>query len=159
MTDFSYESTIKRYEQEVSRSQHLDQKASNQIGFAGVIMAILSFVFGSSGFVTMLSSEYSRWLFAGMGLLLLSISIGIAALTRLKKTLPVFNPEKFYDKYDKKDEPEQRRQLLLAYFDIIYDIENGNNLKAKLLYAGNVATLIGLSVSFISFLLILKVFG
>ena len=61
-------------------------------------------------------------------------------------------PEKFYDKYD--DANDKRKQALYAYFDMIADIEDANNRKAKLLYAGNIVTLIGLGVSFISFLLV-----
>lgn len=150
---------MNRYDREFSRSQHLDEKASYQMGFSGIIISILAFVFGSNGIKEIIKDQNFHWLLIGIGILLISISMGIAALTRLKKTLPVFQPENFYDKYDSKQQEEQRKQLLLAYFDLIDDFKNQNNYKAKLLYAGNILSLIGLSVSFISFLLVLHVFG
>ena len=63
--------------------------------------------------------------------------------------------KKFFDKYDKSN--DKREQALYAYFDMIADIEDANNRKAKLLYAGNIFTLLGLGVSFISFLLVFSI--
>src|SRR2546428_5516721 len=131
MVDHLYETTMNRYEQEFSRTQHLDQKASNLIGFTGIIIAILSFAFGSNGIREINASPYFVWLIIGIGVLLFSIIMGITALTRFKKTLPVFIPEKFYDKYKDKTENEQREQILLGFFDLIYDFEKVNNRKAK----------------------------
>ena len=153
--DISYDLTIKRYEQEFSRYQHLEGKAGTQIGFSGVIIAIFSFVFGSMEFDQILKNEYTGLFGWGLGILLISVGIGIAALTKFGKTLPVFMPEKFFDKYDTKN--DKREQALYAYFDIIADFEEANNRKAKLLYAGNIATLLGLLVSFISFLLVFRI--
>ena len=39
--DTLFDITVKRYEQEVGRKHHLDTKAGTQIGFAGIIIAIL----------------------------------------------------------------------------------------------------------------------
>ena len=157
--DTLFDTTVKRYDQELSRTHHLDNKAGTQIGFSGIIIAILSFVFGSLEFEQISNNEH-LWIFAlGIGVLLISVAIGIAALTRFKKTLPVFLPEKFYDKFGKLDEAKQKEQILLGFFDLIYDFDIVNNRKAKILYAGNIATIIGLLISFISFLMIYKVFG
>jgi len=150
--DIAYDLTIKRYDQEFSRYQHLDGKAGTQIGFSGVIIAILSFVIGSMDYEQIIQNEYTELFGWGIGILLISVSIGIGVLTKFGKTLPVFMPEKFFDKYDKLD--DKREQALYAYFDLIADIEEANNRKAKLLYAGNVFTLLGLGISFISFLLV-----
>lgn len=150
--DIAYDLTIKRYEQEFSRYQHLDGKAGTQIGFSGIIIAILSFVIGSMEYEQILQNEYTGLFGWGLAILLISVGIGIGALTKFEKTLPVFMPEKFFDKYDKSD--DKREQALYAYFDMIADIEDANNRKAKLLYAGNIFTLLGLGISFISFLLV-----
>jgi len=150
--DLSYDLTIKRYDQEFSRYQHLDGKAGTQIGFSGIIIAILSFAIGSMKYEEIIQNEFTPLFGWGLGILLLSVGIGIMVLTKLNKNLPVFMPEKFYDKYD--DANDKRKQALYAYFDMIADIEDANNRKAKLLYAGNIVTLIGLGVSFISFLLV-----
>src|SRR2546422_2034325 len=92
----------KRYDFEVSRWQNLDQKASNQIGFGGIVIAIFSFIFGSNGFGDIVKNHNFCWLIFGMGLILISIGIGIFSLIKLKKTIPVLNPEVFYDKYKTK---------------------------------------------------------
>lgn len=151
-TDITYDLTMKRYEQEFSRNQHLDSKAGTQIGFSGIIIAILSFVIGSMDYDQILQNEYTRLFGWGLGILLFSVGIGIVVLSPFKKNLSVFMPEKFFDKYDEAN--DKRKQALYAYFDMIADIEDVNNRKARLLYVGNISTLIGLGVSFISFLLV-----
>lgn len=153
--DITFELTVKRYDQEFSKYQHLDGKAGTQIGFSGIIIAILSFAIGSMKFEQIVQNEYAVLFGWGLGILLVSVAIGILSLTKFSKTLPMFMPEKFYDKYDESDESdEKRKQALYAYFDLIAEIEDANNRKAKMIYAGNIFTLIGLAVSFISFLLV-----
>ena len=157
--DITYDLTIKRYDEEFSRSQHLDSKAGTQIGFSGIIISILSFAIASLEYDQIITNPYLPLLGWGLAIILISIGFGITALTKFKKTLPIFKPEKFYDKYDETPDAEKRKQALLAYFDLIYDFEDVNNRKAKILYAGNLATILGLLISFISFLFIFKILG
>lgn len=157
--EFIFDMTIKRYDQEFSRYQHIDQKAGTQIGFAGIIMAVLGFIFGSNEFVNATQDVGYYFLVSGMALLLIAIGIAIMALIHYKKALPVFLPEKFYDKYKDESEIKQKEEVLLAYFDFIYSLEVRNNFKAKLLHYGNIVTLGGLTLSFISFLYLIKLVG
>lgn len=151
--DTLFDMTIKRYEQEVARKHHLDNKAGTQIGFSGVIIAILGFIFGALEFQEIVTNQYLWILELGIGILLLSIGIGILAIIT-KKNVPVFLPEKFYDKFNDSNEAEQRKQILLGYFDLIYDFEKVNNSEAKILFVSSILMIVGLVISFISFLLV-----
>ena len=154
-----WEITKDRYDKEFERWQHIDGKAGTQIGFSGIIISIVAIAFSNYGIEQIKQIEILQLFVIGIGFLLLSIAIGIAALTKFKKTIPIISPEKLYDKYGKSPEEEQKKQLMLAYFDLIYEFETTNGRDAKLLYAGNVATLVGLVISFISLVFIFKVFG
>jgi len=70
--DTLFDITVKRYEQEVGRKHHLDNKAGTQIGFSGVIIAILGFIFGSLKFEEIVTNEHLWLLAAGMAVMLIS---------------------------------------------------------------------------------------
>lgn len=156
--DSLFDLTIKRYDLEVERRHHLDNKAISQIGFSGVIIAILGFVFGSLEFQEIITNGYLWTLALGMGFLLISIGFGMIGIIA-KKNLAVFLPEKFFDKFKTLEEAEQREKILLAYFDMIADLELVNNSKAWLLNISSIVMITGLVISFISFLLIFKLIG
>ena len=156
--DALFDVTVKRYEQEVGRKHHLDTKAGTQIGLSGVIIAIFGFVFGSLEFDDLVTNQHLWILGLGMGIILLSIGSGIFAVIS-KKNVPVFLPEKFYEKYKDAEEMEQRKQILFGYFDMIYDFEQVNNSQAKILFLTSILLIIGLVISFIALLLVFKVIG
>ncbi len=152
--DVVFDLTLKRYDQEFSRYVHLDSKAISQIGFSGIIISILSFILSTLEFDKITANPYLPLI--GLGLLLGSVFFGILALTKSKKTLPRFEVEKFHKKF-KGTEDEKRNRILVSYFELIKDFDADNNRKAVLIYIGNIATLSGLIVSFITFLLIFNV--
>ncbi len=156
--DTLFDITVKRYEQEVGRKHHLDNKAGTQIGFSGVIIAILGFIFGSLKFEEIVTNEHLWLLAAGMAVMLISIGFGILAIITKKKT-PVFLPEPFYDKFNDEDEKKQREEILFGYFDNIYDFEQVNNSEAKILFVSSIIMVTGLVISFISFLTVFKLVG
>ena len=46
--DFLLNRAIKRYEDEIERMRQFDNKAGNQIGYVGVIIAVFGFIVGSN---------------------------------------------------------------------------------------------------------------
>ena len=113
--------TIKRYDQEFSRYQHIDQKAGTQIGFAGIIMAVLGFIFGSNEFVNATQDVGYYFLVSGMALLLIAIGIAIMALIHYKKALPVFYLKNFMIniKMNLKSNKRKRSYLLILILSIV----------------------------------------
>jgi hypothetical protein len=156
ISDELYESAIERYNREFERSHHLDTKTGTQIGFSGLILSILGFVLFAGSFPEISGLGLGIFVLA-FCILLLSMVFGIAALTKFKKTIPVFNPEGFYKNHKSENEKEQKKQIFLVFLDLIHYIEKANERDAKLLYCGNVAILIGLATTLISFIIILKI--
>ncbi|MGI0007133.1 MAG: hypothetical protein ACREAR_03960 [Nitrosotalea sp.] len=149
----------KRYDIEVTRLQNLHERANNQIGFAGVIIAIFSFIFGSNGINEIMKSQYFVCVVFGLILILGSIFTGIFVVFHKKNRRPAINPEKFYNKYKEKTEEEQKEVITLVYFDLIYYFKKRNDQKAEFLSYGNILALFGLLVSLISILFIIKGVG
>ena len=150
-----FDVTVDRYNKEFERCQHLDNKAGTAIGFSGVIVSIIGIVFYSVDIVDIDDEELTILIF-GIAILLLSIVFGITVLTKFKKTIPVFNPEGFYKDVTMGDKEKDLEEIFFIYLDNIYDLAKANELDAKLLYYGNITTLVGLTISFISFILIIK---
>jgi len=156
-----FELASQRYEQEVSYSQFLDQKASNQTGFGGIITGIIATMFGYgvfSGDIRAIHPDV-HFLELGLVLLLISMAIGIIALTPFVKTRKLFNVEKFYNNF-KDDSPEEKIEgIFQTYLLMISRMQRINNQKALILYCGSACMLAGIVFSFISMVELIRIIG
>ena len=150
------------YEEETAYTQFLDQKASNQVGFAGIITGIMGTMYGYGLFnsdIRTVHPQNIEFLLLGLILLIISIAIGILALTPFLKTRRLFNIQKFYDYYKDESNEEQIKAILPVYFLLINETKRINNQKAIILYCGSACMLAGIIFSFISVLQLFKVIG
>lgn len=150
-----FDAVVERYEQETEYSKHLDQKASNQIGFVGIITAIVSIIIGSNG-ITSIKNVDHTWLTLGISLLLISIIIGIIVLTPFTKRRQVFDIEPFNNDFGNETDDVQRKYMIQIYLWMSRSMYQRNNTKALMLYVGNGFTIAGLVITFISFLTVLQ---
>lgn len=150
-----FDAVFERYNQETEYSKHLDQKASNQIGFVGIITAIISFIVGSNGITSIKNLDHT-WLTVGISLLLVSIVIGIIVLTPFTKRRQVFDIETFNKDFGNEEDDIQRKYMIQIYLWMSRSMYQRNNTKALMLYIGNGFTIAGLVITFISFLTILQ---
>ena len=150
------------YGQEMAYTQFLDQKASNQVGFAGIITGIMGTLYGYGLFnsdIRTVQPHNIEFLLLGLILLIISIAIGILVLTPFLKTRRLFNIQKFYRYYKDDSDEEQSKAILPVYFLLINETRRINNQKSIILYCGSACMLAGIIFSFISVLQLFKVIG
>ena len=142
--EFLLNQAIKRYDNEVERMKWFDNKASNQVGFVGVIIAVFGFIVGSN---IQNISEMSLWVIVGgISVLLFSISLSIYQLSPKKEKLPVLKIREFYEDWK---ENKTESELIEIYFDHIDDMIEFNNSKLNSTRWIYVCTFFGLVISFI----------
>ena len=128
---------IKEYDQTLERYVRLNSRATSQIGFVGVIIAIFGF-----------STQSLTWgpstgiQIAGFVVLLVSIIISIVNLYTKKFYRPDMK-EYFEDEGNELD----KKCLLEQYLESTEKLDIQNNTKAGFLNVSYVMTLIGLSIS------------
>ena len=153
-----FSEAIRRYEQESDYSKHLDQKASNQIGFVGVIIALIGFILGSGAIELIQKQIDINFLIAGIVLLMISFGAGVFVLMPFyRKGRAILDIRGIQKDYGNENAKEQESILLKTYLIMIKQTLSHNNQKAVILYLGNALLLAGLIVSFIGFLPILQV--
>jgi len=142
--DFLLNRAITRYDNEVERMRQFDNKAGNQIGYVGVIIAVFGFIVGSNfqdiAFISICIS------IIGISILMFSILLSVWQLSPKKNNLPVLNIREFYNDWKKK---KLEVDLIDVYFQHIDDMIKYNNSKLSSTRWIYVFTFIGLLISFI----------
>lgn len=154
--DYILEVATKQYDQESEYSKHLDEKASNQVGFVGIILAIFASFFGFTDIDVIRDGIDFNFLFWGIGILLIAILFGIFVLTPFFKSRAYFDLPLFYKNFRGKED-KQKETMIKVYFELTRDMLKRNNQKAIILYIGNAFTFGGLVISFISLIPLLEV--
>ncbi len=103
-----YEEVIKRFQFESERTKHLDDKASNIIGFVGIMTGVVS---GLGAYVLKTTNFIATTLFfVALMLLIFSFILGLAAYRTMKFTLV---PDAYFliGFYEKKEKERILRDL------------------------------------------------
>ena len=154
-----FDEVVRRHEIESRHSEHLDQKASNQVGFVGIILAIFASFFGFYDIEFIQKGVDFVLLFWGLGLLLVSLIVGIVVLTPFFRSRAYLDIKEFYEDFKGESDKKQKSLLIQIYFTIIEDMLRRNNQKAIVLYVANGFTLAGMIISFISLTPIIGLIG
>ena len=142
--DFLLNQAIKRYDNEVERMKAFDTKASNQIGFVGVIIAVFGFVVGSN--IQNISGNSLIIIVIGISILLISILISVIHLTPKKNKLPVLKIREFYEDWKEKKLDVELIEIYLDHIDEMIQFNNSKLESTRWIY--NI-TFTGLVISFI----------
>lgn len=148
--EFLLNQTVKRYNYEVSRMRNLDNKAGNQIGYVGIILAVLGFVFATT--INELNDASLMFLIIGVIGLFCSIGLAIYQLTPKPGRVPVLKIREFYQDWKSNS---LECDMIDVYFDHIDDMMRYNNSKIGVLKWVHIFTLFGLAVSFIGIFIFL----
>ena len=125
-----YDAVINRYQFEVERIKHLDDKASNIIGFVGILASLIS---GFGIFQLRLPTNFAEIvefvIFAfSLGFLILSLIFGLRAYGTKKFTI-IPNAYFLIGKYEDKEKERIIRDLCDNYAVSIEDNMNLNDKK------------------------------
>jgi len=151
MGDLDYDNAMRNYEQEVQRSRHLDNKSNTQIGFIGIILALIGTIYFDLGMGV--KQTINMWFIGtGIGVLLISMGITIIVITPFYKSMPVLNVGKFYNKYKNYDETAKKEFLTKIYIRLANNLVSSNNKKAMILFYSAALSLIGLATTFLAFI-------
>lgn len=152
MSDLDYDNAVRNYDQEVQRSRHLDNKSNTQIGFTGIILALIGTVYFDLGMgVKQIGNMW--FIGTGIGLLLISMGITIIVITPFYKSMPVLNVGKFHDKYKNFNETTKKEFLTEIYIRLANNLVSFNNKKAMILFFSAALSLIGLTTTFLAFII------
>ena len=136
---------ITEHDRTYERYRNLNTRSSSQIGFVGVIIAILGVAFNPT------SNDGISWpelfLLISMVVLLVSIILSIYNLTT--KSLSAIQVKAYHE--DEKEELD-KNDIVKMYLEIIDELDEKNKTKAKALDISYYFTVGGLAISFIAIL-------
>lgn len=143
------EHAVRRYEQETKRNENIELKASNQIGFVGVIVGIFGFVAGQG-----LSNQNNTGWVILLGLCVLILSI-FASLLLLypKKKIPALNITLYLEDIRKDAVEEKLIDVYAEHIDLLTEFNFTKSKKLKLSY---LLTFIGITISFIGVIVYIR---
>lgn len=136
------EYAVKNYEQGLQRNENIDSKASNQIGFVGVIVAIFGFIVGQG--ITVQGHSVIGILI-GLGILITSIFVSLTILFP-KKKIPVFDTTSYLEDI-RNDRVEDK--LVDVYTEMSDELIKYNFTKSAKLKISYLLTFAGIVISFI----------
>lgn len=152
MSDVDYDNAVRHYEQEVERSRHLDNKSNTQIGFIGIILALIGTIYFDLGVGEKQIVNLSI-VGAGVGILLVSMGITIIVITPFYKAMPILSVGKFYAAYKGKTDRVKKEFLIKVYISLTNRLVSTNNKKAKMLFFSAALSMIGIAVTFLAFVI------
>lgn len=139
---------ISMYEINLTRYDAVTSKATSQIGFVGVIIAIFGFAFSDN----IAESNYLNCIVLGLILLLSSIGISICLLFP-KYAIPLFDVKKYFnDKKEARDKGELENipSLLDMYTHFSKKVQKTTKQKNYFLFSSYILTIFGLAITFFS---------
>ena len=142
---------ISMYEKNIVRYDTIASKATSQIGFVGVIIAIFGFTFSDN----IAESNYLNCIVLGLILLITSIGFSIFLLFP-RFVIPLFDVKKYYnDKKEAKDKGELETipSLLEMYAHFSEKLTEATRKKNYVLFSSYVLTLLGLTITFFSIII------
>jgi len=142
--DFLLNQAIKRYDYEVERMHHFDNKVGNQIGYVGVIIAVFGFIVGSN-FQDIPSNSIVISII-GLSILMFSILLSVWQLSPKGGSLPVLRIREFYDDFKANNLEVNLIDVYLEHIDEMVNYNDSKLSSTKRIFA---STFIGLLISFI----------
>jgi hypothetical protein len=130
---------IREYDKSLARYGTMNSRASGQIGFVGIIIAIFSFSFGQVSAV-----QWSVGLLI-VGLSVLTFSIILSIINLITRDIGVIDVNRYLK--DQKDELDTK-SLIEDYMASVICLDKKNESKAQVLNASYVLTIVGLTISF-----------